>query len=315
VTDPLGRPIDATWLRLADEPVGVIEMASASGLARLTAAERDPLRTATHGTGLLVSAALDAGCTKILLGLGGSATNDGGTGIAQALGVQFRDAKGASLSMNGAALEHLAEIDLSERDVRLTDTTLVALYDVDNPLLGERGAATVYAPQKGATPSQVDTLEAGLASLAHLIEDATGVSVIRKAGAGAAGGTGAGIVGLLDGELQPGTDVVLALVRLDEHVRSADLVLTAEGALDNQTAHGKAPAGVAATAARHDIPCLALAGSVADDLSALHRVGLHAAVAIRPDSVSLEQSMKDAAPLLKSATEQLVRAFRVDRNV
>jgi glycerate kinase len=313
VTGPRGDPVLAAFCHVPARRLAAIEMAAASGLALLPKDRRDPLLTTTLGTGQLIAAALDLGVSHLIVGIGGSATNDGGIGMAAALGVRFLDAGGAPVEPVGGALAAIRRIDPSGRDPRLAGVRIEAICDVDNPLLGERGAACVYGPQKGATPAQVRKLDAGLAHLAALIERDLGVDVRDLPGAGAAGGLGAGLKAFLQADLRRGVDLVLDLVGLDQQLRGADLVLTAEGQIDVQTAFGKAPAGVAERARALGVPCFALAGGVGGGLDALHALGIDAVFSLCPGPISLEQAMAAGADYLAAATEQAVRAFLAGR--
>jgi glycerate kinase len=290
-----------------------IEMALASGLALLPDTQRDPTRTTTRGTGELIAAALDLGPARIGVGIGGSATNDGGIGMATALGLKFLDARGALLEPVGGELGRIRRIDLTGRDPRIDRVRLEAVCDVDNPLCGPQGAAAVYGPQKGATPEQVKALDAGLANLAEIIERDLGIHVRDLPGAGAAGGLGAGLHAFLGATLRRGVDMVLDLVDLDAKLDGADLALTGEGQIDFQTVFGKAPAGVAAAAKARGVPCVAIAGSVGEDLGALHDAGLDAVFSLCPGPLTLERAMAEAAPLLAAAAEQAVRCFLASR--
>ncbi|MHC4339222.1 MAG: glycerate kinase [Planctomycetota bacterium] len=262
--------------------------------------ERNPMVASSVGVGELIATALDAGCRTVRLGLGGSATSDGGMGMAVALGARFLDHELEELPPSGANLAHVDRIDLSQLDARLATAHVQALCDVDNPLLGERGAAAVYGPQKGAAPDEVPLLDAGLARIALGREE-----IADLPGAGAAGGLGFGIAAFLGGELRSGVETLLAITGWTEALEGADLVLTAEGRLDEQTvAHGKAPAGVARAAKRRGVPCYCLAGSVAGDTAVFDAV-----FALRPASMLLAQAMEQAAPLMQQTSEQAVRAF------
>jgi glycerate kinase len=313
VTGPRGDPVLAAFCHVPARRLAAIEMAAASGLALLPKDRRNPLLTTTYGTGELIRAALDLGLSHLIVGIGGSATNDGGIGMAAALGVRFLDAGGAPVEPVGGALAAIRRIDPSGRDPRLAGVRIEAICDVDNPLLGVRGAAGVYGPQKGATPEQVRELDAGLAHLAALIERDLGVDVRDLPGAGAAGGLGAGLKAFLQADLRRGVDLVLDLVGLDQQLRGADLVLTAEGQIDVQTAFGKAPAGVAERARALGVPCFALAGGVGGGLDALHALGIDAVFSLCPGPVSLEQAMAAGADYLAATTEQAVRAFMAGR--
>ncbi len=309
VTGPLGDPIEAQLTHAPDHDLAVVEMALASGLALLPVSRRNPLITTTYGTGQLIKAALDLGVGRVVVGIGGSATNDGGVGMAAALGARFLDEAGQPVDPVGGQLERIVRIDLSGLDPRLADTSVVVVCDVDNPLCGPRGAAQVYGPQKGADPEAVARLDAGLAHLAAVIERDLQRRVLELPGAGAAGGLGAGLHAFLGGELRRGTEVVFDLVGLAQQLTGADLVITGEGRIDDQTRMGKAPAAVAELARAHGLPCLGLAGSVGQGIGELHDIGLDAVLSICPGPVTLDQAMADAAALVEQATEQLIRVF------
>ncbi len=262
VEDPLGRTIEARWLRLEDRRA-VIESAAAAGLGLLTEAERDPRTATSYGVGQLLLAALDAGCEQIIVGLGGSATNDGGAGMASALGARFLDAGGDILRPGGAALSELERINVSGLDPRVKRAQVVAATDVTNPLCGPEGASLVYAPQKGASPEVARELDAELRRYAKIVERDVGVSVLLRPGAGAAGGLGAGLIAFAGAEVRLGFEVVAELVQLREKIQGADLLLTGEGRLDGQTGYGKAVAGVARMAAECGVPVLVVPGALA----------------------------------------------------
>lgn len=309
VAGPRGEKVAAQFCHLPEESTAVIEMAAASGLALLPSRRRDPLQASTRGTGELILAALGLGARRIVVGIGGSATNDGGCGVAAALGAKFLDERGREVEPMGATLARIAAIDLSGMDMRLDGATVEVMCDVDNPLLGERGASRVYAPQKGASPEQVEELERGMENLAAVIERDLGRRVADLPGAGAAGGMGAGLHAFLGAKLRKGIDVVLELVGLEKKLAGADLVLTAEGKLDLQTASGKAPAGVAALAKKHGIPCLAFAGGIGDGLAELHAAGIGAAFSLCNRPLTLDEAVVSGPALLSAAVEQAVRAF------
>jgi glycerate kinase len=313
VTGPRFSPVEAELTWLPQRRTAVIEMALASGLALLDDSRRDPAATTTLGTGELMRATLDLGAAQIIVGIGGSATNDGGIGMAGALGWRFTDAAGAPVRPVGGALADIRCIDGSGADPRLRQVRIAAVCDVDNPLTGPRGAARVYGPQKGATPAQVQQLDAGLSHLAGLIGRDLGLNVGDIPGAGAAGGLGAGLLAFCGAELRPGAEVVLDLVELDRHLDGADLVLTAEGRIDGQTRFGKAPGSVAAHAAARGIPCIAIAGGVGDDIAPLYATGIDAVFSLCPGPMTLAQAQRDSAALLARAAEQVVRAFAAAR--
>lgn len=313
VTGPLFERRAATFCHVPATAFAAIEMALASGLALVPADRRNPEETTTLGTGELIRAALDLGCTRIGVGIGGSATTDGGIGMAQALGIRFLDDGGRDVPPTGGGLARIARIDIAGRDPRVGRVRIEAVCDVDNPLTGPRGAAAVYGPQKGATPAQVDRLDAGLGHLADLIQRDLGVACRDLPGAGAAGGLGAGLHAFLGAELKRGVDLVLDLVGLDERLAGADLVLTGEGQIDFQTAFGKAPAGVGARARARGIPCVAIAGSVGEGIDRLADVGIVAVFSLCRRPMGLDQAMAEAAPLLEHAAEQVARLYACGR--
>lgn len=311
VSGPRGEPIQATFCYVPAMNFAAVEMALASGLALLPADRRDPTLTTTRGTGELILAALDLGVSRIGVGIGGSATNDGGIGMAAALGVRFLDDRETPVKPVGGELGRIRRVDMSGLDRRVASVQFEAVCDVDNPLCGPTGAAAVYGPQKGATPEQIEVLDAGLANLADVIERDLGLDVRDLPGSGAAGGLGAGLHAFLGAGLRRGVEVVLDLVDLDGILAGADLVLTGEGQIDFQTAHGKAPAGVGAAAQLRGVPCIAIAGSLGEGLGDLHTVGIDAVFSLCPGPVSLDEAMTRAAEYLTGATEQAVRAFLV----
>ncbi len=313
--DPLGRPIEADWLLLDDGHAAFVEMAAASGLARLTAEERTP-QTArdatTRGTGELLRAALDIGVDRITVGLGGSASTDGGAGMLTALGARLLGRNGAELPPGGAALAHLDRVDASDLDQRLAAVNLVVASDVTNPLTGSTGAAATYGPQKGADPAAVEELDAALARFGDAIEDATGRAVADLPGAGAAGGTTAALLGFTGAVVRPGVDVVAELVGLPALLEQADLVITGEGRADEQTLSGKAAMGVAGLARTRNAPVVLLCGGLGPGASALDASGVFAVVqpvADRP--MELAEAMADTERLLANAAERLARTVGV----
>jgi glycerate kinase len=300
---------DAQFCLVADQGLAIIEMARASGLALLREDLRDPTRTTTYGTGELIKAALDAAVRRIVVGLGGSATCDGGIGMAAALGYRFLDRHDRELSPTGGSLPLLDKIDGSRRDRRLAEVTIAGICDVSNPLSGRTGASYVYSPQKGATPEQVKMLDDGLLNLARVIARDLGKDIREMPGAGAAGGLGGGLHAFLGAELQQGIDVVIDLVGLKDKIRGADLVLTAEGRIDFQTGYDKAPAGVARAAKEAGVPCIAVCGSIGERIDELYDIGIAAVFSLCRGPQSLDAAMRDAAPQLAQAVEQAVRAF------
>lgn len=313
VTGPRGEPLHARYCHVPEMNFAAVEMALASGLALLPESDRDPTLTTTLGTGELIAAALDLGVSRIGVGIGGSATNDGGIGMAAALGAHFLDDRDTPVEPVGGELGRIHRIDLSELDPRVARVRFEAVCDVDNPLCGPNGAAYVYGPQKGASPQQVEALDAGLANLADVIERDLGLAVRDLPGSGAAGGLGAGLRAFAGAELRRGVDLVLELVDLDGKIAGADLVLTGEGQIDYQTAYGKAPAGVGAAAKARGIPCIAIAGSVGAGLDDLHAQGIDAVFSLCHGPVTLEEAMTHATEYLARAAEQAVRAFLAGR--
>ncbi len=313
VRGPLGETIAAAFLYSAERRLAVIEMATAAGLALLGADRADALATSTFGVGQLVSAALDLGARHIVLGLGGSATSDGATGLATALGIRFLDSDAQPLVGNGANLARIRSIDDSGIDPRLGDTRLDVACDVDNLLLGERGATAVYAPQKGATPAQVVQLEQGLANLAEIIARELHKDIRSLPGGGAAGGMGAGLSAFFQAQLKPGAQLVLELLHVEDAIAGADLVLTGEGCLDYQTRFGKAPGAVAALAERHAVPCIAIAGRLDDTAFDLHDAGFSAVLSLCPGPLPLEQLMQHSSHYLARSTEQALRCLLAGR--
>lgn len=302
--DALGRALKAAWLLTPE--FAVIEMALVSGLARLRGPEEyRPLVTSTTGTGLLIRAALDRGCRHIVMGLGGSATVDAGCGMAAALGFRLLTASAQSLPEGGGALGNLARIETGAADQRLKDTRFTCLIDVQNPLLGPNGAARVFAPQKGATPAEVERLESNLAHWATIVQRDLGKDITARPGGGAAGGLGAGCVAFLDAALESGAAWMARQNRLEEAIIQADLVITGEGRLDEQTAFGKVPAFVARMAQTLGKPVIALGGSVAEGLN-LQMIGIARCVAVTPPGTPLAAALREAKNNLARAAAKLI---------
>jgi glycerate kinase len=314
-TDPLGRPVDAGWLLLDEGRAAFVEMAAASGLARLAPEERTPdsaRRASTRGTGDLVRAALDAGVEHITIGLGGSATTDGGSGLLRALGVRFTGKGGSELPDGGAALAGLARIDATNLDRRLGTVKLTVASDVTNTLVGPRGAAATYGPQKGADPEAVEELDAALATFGNAIEAATGRLVADLPGAGAAGGTTAGLLGFTHAVVRPGIEVVAELVGLADALETADLVITGEGRADEQTLHGKAAMGVATLAAPRNTPVVLLCGALGDGAAALEAATAFTVVqSIAERPIDLAAAIADTERLLGAAGARLARTIGI----
>lgn len=315
VSGPLGDPVEAEWGMFGDGKTAVVEMAAASGLPLLLKPDRrDVLRACTWGTGELVRAALDKGAERIIIGIGGSATNDGGMGFARALGAKFRDASGADLPPGGAALANLVSIDLSGMDPRLAKTEILVACDVDNPLCGPRGASAVFGPQKGADPEKVAQLDAALGHYAGIAAAATGkTQVAETPGAGAAGGLGAALLYFADAELMPGVSLVLSATNFDARVRKADLVFTGEGRTDFQTVFGKAPVGVAGAAKKHGKPVVCIAGGLGNGANDVYDHGIDVLASITPGPMSLEECMEKGAALLADTAERICRALKAGK--
>lgn len=312
VTGPRFDPVPSGFVVARERGLAVIETARASGLVLLDGRALDPTEATTLGTGELIRAALDEGLRHLIVGIGGSATNDGGVGMAAALGWRFKDAQDRDVTPVGGELTRIVTIDDAGRDPRLAETRIEVACDVDNPLCGPRGAAIVYGPQKGATPAQVTDLDCGLAHLADLVAATTDTDDRDRPGAGAAGGLGFGLRVFAGATLRPGTEIVFELVRLDEHLAGADLVITGEGRIDEQTLMGKAPAAVAMRARARGIPCYALTGSIDVDIEALRAVGIGAAFKIGHGPRPLEEAMAQAPAHLERAAERAVREFASD---
>jgi glycerate kinase len=309
VSGPLGDIVEASWGMLGDKTTAVIEMAAASGLNLVPKDRIDPMAASTYGTGELIRAALEAGCRKLIIGLGDSATTDGGTGMASALGVKLLDKDGKPIPRGGVGLLSLKHIDISGRYEAVASSTITAACDVTNPLYGPEGAAYVYGPQKGATPEMIKQLDAGLRNLASIIARDMGMKIGKMPGAGAAGGLGAGLVAFLGASLKPGIDIILDGIRFEEHLVNADLVLTGEGRIDHQTPRGKTVAGIARRTKKTGKPVIAFAGELGEGYRDIYSSGITKAVGIVPEGVTKEESMKNAARLLTEAVKNTVKDF------
>lgn len=312
VRGPLGETLTAQWGILGDGKTAVIEMAAASGLPLVPKDKRDPRITTTFGTGELIRAALDAGLRKIIIGIGGSATNDAGVGMARALGAKFLSQDGAQLPPGGGSLKNLARIDLTGLDPRLQETEITVACDVDNPLCGPRGASAVFGPQKGATPEMVQELDAALLHFAQCARETTGRDVAGLAGAGAAGGLGAGLMFFTPAKLKPGVEIVLDAVNFAAIVKDAAFVITGEGRTDFQTAYGKAPVGVAKVAKQFHVPVFCISGGLGEGADDVLAQGIDATMSICCGPSSLEECMKDGAILIEEAAARLCRILQVN---
>jgi glycerate kinase len=310
VEGPLGNPVDAHWGWLPGG-TALIEMAAASGLALVAPEQRDPGRTSTYGTGQLISAALDAGARHIILALGGSATNDGGTGLLRALGVRFLDAQGQTLAYGGAALSGLHRIDRSGLDPRLADVSVQVAADVDNPLCGPYGASAVFGPQKGASAAQVEQLDDALRQLAVVVAADLGKDFSQEPGVGAAGGVGFAARAFLNACFRPGVELVTELTGLAQSMAGANLVITGEGRFDAQSLHGKTPVGVARLAQSHGIPVVVLAGSLGEGYQQMYQAGVVAAFSVVPGPMTLEQACADAEYELQARASDIARLWKI----
>lgn len=315
VIGPLGEKIEAFWGVLGDGKTAVIEMAAASGLTLISVEQRDPRITTTYGTGQLMKSALDAGMRSMIIGIGGSATNDGGVGMIQALGGKFLDKEKQELLFGGSSLAELHQIDLTELDKRLLETEIMVACDVDNPLCGERGASVVYGPQKGATTEIANQLDAALRNYAVIAQQTTGKDIMNDPGAGAAGGVGAGLLFFTSAKLRPGVEIILDSVNFSTLVASAQLVITGEGRTDFQTAYGKAPVGVAKMAKEHHVPVMCLSGGLGTGAENVLSQGIDGLMSSTAEPMSLEECMKNGAELIESAAARMCRMLRIGHNL
>ncbi len=315
VQDPLNRPVEAELGLLADNDTAVVEMARASGLKLLKPEERDPLKTSTYGTGQLIARAVGAGCSRVIVGVGGSATVDGGAGCLEALGASFVDESGQKIPPGGGGLHRVRRLDLSGLDPRLKEIQIDVACDVENPTLGPRGAAAVFGPQKGATPEQVRILEENLNRFFTLAAETLGKDVRRTPRGGAAGALAAGLKAFLGAELRSGVELVLESLGAPRRLARADLVITGEGRLDSQTLSGKGPLGLARAAKEHGVPVVALAGAIGEGEAELAAAGLEAIMSICPGPLSLEEAMGETDRLLEEAAARLGRWLALGRGL
>jgi glycerate 2-kinase len=308
VLDPIGREVKAKYGVLPGN-IAVIEMAAASGLPLLSNYELNPLTTTTYGTGQLIIDALDNGCKTIYLGVGGSATNDGGVGMAQALGVSFKDKSGQEIGYGGVELSRIETIDTSLIDSRIEKSNISILSDVKNPLCGKNGASYVYGPQKGATSKTIELLDSNLEHYGQIVKEQLSVDVLSMAGAGAAGGLGAGLFAFCKAESFSGVNKLIDLMHIEDYLKDADLVITGEGRIDSQTINGKVPVGVAKKAKKYDLPVIALVGSIGEGAEKTYEHGIDAIVDIIPSPQTLEYSLKNGISLIESTTERTMRLW------
>ncbi|MFB4213331.1 glycerate kinase [Shouchella sp. JSM 1781072] len=314
VKGPTCQPVKAEYGVLGDNETCVIEMASASGLVLISSDERNPMVTTTYGTGELIKAALDAGYQSFILAVGGSATNDGGAGMLQALGMKLLDRDGKAVGFGGEELGRIASIDDSLFDKRIAQSTFMIASDVQNPFVGPTGASAVFGPQKGATPEMVATLDLALTKWADLIEQKTAIRLHDRAGAGAAGGIGGAFQAFFPSSMKRGIDLVIDYTGLEQKLEGADLVLTGEGQIDYQTASGKTPMGVAEAAKKKGIPVIAIAGSVGQGIEELYQYGITSVFSIVNRPMDLQQAIEHCEEYVAFATEQVVRTFFASRN-
>jgi len=311
VTGPLGEKVTAKWGILGDGVSAVVEMAAASGITLVSPEKLNPLVATTYGTGELIRAALDAGRRRFIIGIGDSATNDGGAGMVQALGAKLLDEKGKELPWGGAALARLSRIDISGLDRRLAECQVITASDVTNPLCGEKGASRVYGPQKGATKNMCQQLDEALTNYAEVIKRDLGIDVMDMPGGGAAGGLGAGLVAFLGAKPMSGIEIVSEVVGLSNYLKEAGLVFTGEGRIDMQTLFGKTVAGVAAKATTFGIPVVAIVGELSGDYKEIYQHGIDAALSIAPGPISLRESMTNAEKLIADAAERALRLILI----
>ncbi|TKK19230.1 glycerate kinase [Enterobacter cancerogenus] len=311
VTGPLGERVDGFYGLSGDEQSAFIEMAAASGLERVAPSKRNPLITTSWGTGELIRHALDAGVKHIIIGIGGSATNDGGAGMVQALGAKLLDAHGQPVGQGGGELANLVRIDVSELDRRLADCRIEVACDVTNPLTGEEGASAIFGPQKGATPEMIVTLDNALEHYAQVIARDLDIDVLHLAGGGAAGGMGAALYAFCGAQLRQGIEIVTDALHLDEQVADADLVITGEGRIDSQTIHGKVPVGVARVAKRYNKPVIGIAGSLTADVGVVHDHGIDAVFSVIFTICSLEDALENASENVRMAARNIAAVLKV----
>lgn len=311
VTAPLANQVEAFFGLSGDKKTAFIEMAAASGLHLVPFEQRNPLKTTSFGTGELIKAALELGVEKILLGIGGSATNDGGVGMLQALGVSFKDSQGKEIGLGGEQLHRITTISTENLDARLKNVAFEVACDVNNPLCGELGASAIFGPQKGATPEMVKTLDQALAHFAKVVKNTLGIEIAEKDGAGAAGGMGGGLLLLPNAQLKAGVQIIIEATALAEKVREADLVITGEGRMDAQSIAGKTPIGVAKTAKQFGKPVIAIVGSLREDYNVVYQHGIDAVFPIIRNLGSLEETLAKGRENLISTAENVARLIKI----
>ena len=317
VTGPAGQVVSARYGMLADGETAVIEMAEASGLPLAVGKDRNPLKTTSYGTGELLVDAAKRGAKKIIIGIGGSATNDGGVGMAQAIGVRFLDKNGKEIKQYGAGgmLNKIESIDISGLAPVMKKTKIVVASDVNNPLCGKKGASYVFGPQKGATPAMVKTLDANLRHLAKIIKKDLKKDVVNRRGAGAAGGLGAGLVAFARASMKSGIEIVLEATQIDKHLKGADLVITGEGRVDFQTAFGKTPSGVAKAARKHGVPTVAIGGGITDDANGVFEHGIDGLESACARDMSLDEAISHSKAHLANAAERVIHLVLIGKKI
>jgi len=314
VVGPMGEEAEAVF-GVLDSGIAAIEMAAASGLPMVPDEKRDPRKATTYGTGQLIKAAMDLGCKEIVIGLGGSATNDGGVGMAQALGVSFKDAAGRELGYGGGPLAELASIDVSGLDPRVAQTTITIASDVTNPLCGDTGASAIFGPQKGADPEMVKLLDANLAHLADVVEAQLGLDMMNIPGAGAAGGMGYGLIAFCGAASKSGIVTVLDTVGVDSYLADCDLVITGEGKIDGQSVFGKVPVGVAERVKKFGIPVLAIVGDMGEGSQAVYEYGIDSIMSTVNKAMPLKEALERSSELLVDAAERAMRMIMIGMKI
>lgn len=309
VKNPIGDEIDAYLGVLGDQKTCIIETAVAMGLYLISEEERNPMATTTYGVGELIRSGLDLGCRRFILALGGSATNDGGAGMLQALGVQLLDEAGQALGFGGGELGKLHRIEIAEMDNRIQECEFIIACDVNNPFIGSDGASHIFGPQKGASPQMAAELDRNLRRFADVIQETLGIAIHNVPGTGAAGGLAGGILAFLNGKLNSGIQIVIESTGLENEIRDADLVITGEGQVDFQTAHGKTAWGVAQLAKAYDVPTIVIAGSIGRGIDMLFAEGIDAVFSIVNKPMTLQDAMERAEELLTATAEQIARLW------
>ena len=315
VTGPLGEAVEAQWGISGDGNTAFIEMAAASGLALVPPEQRNPLITTSYGTGELILQALESGVKNIIIGIGGSATNDGGAGMVQALGAKLRDAEGKAIGFGGGSLMSLNHIDISGLDARLQHCAIRVACDVTNPLTGPQGASCIFGPQKGATEAMIAELDRNLAHYAEAIKASLRIDVKTVPGSGAAGGMGAALMAFLGAELRSGIEIVTQALNLEEHIHDCTLVVTGEGRLDSQSIHGKVPVGVASVAKKYHKPVIGIAGSLTRDVGVVHQYGIDSVFSVLNRIGSLEEAFRDAAENIYQTSQNLAATIQVGMRI